>query len=296
MCFFFRYLHTCMYHECNSNILYISNSSALSNWLFPCSLSLFICIHCSAAPVWVHLNRLIHCQHPAATHQSIQLTLIYLRLPLLLLLLLLTTTYDNGNYTNPLGTRQRRRCSGSTRRALYCSPSLSFALMLCHEYQITNQCMKKFALIQMQKANQSIGPHDREEHQRTEPKSIKLLFFPLCVLAQHKIYFKLFSNCWLKPRVSCLVCCATQWGRQPGKQWGRHKKVTTTATMGRNKPRQKTTNTSLCKASTLFRVSVCVADSQNASTDLMIFYTIYANEARERDRETALLCSFLSAN
>lgn len=288
-----------IYVHMYATAIYISNSSALSNWLFPCSLSLFICIHCSAAPVRVHLNRLIHCQHPAATHQSIQLTLIYLRLPLLLLLLLLlTTTYDNGNYTNPLGTRQRRRCSGSTRRALYCSPSLSFALMLCHEYQITNQRMKKFALIQMQKANQSIGPHDREEHQRTEPKSIKLLFFPLCVLAQHKIYFKLFSNCWLKPRVSCLVCCATQSGRQPRRQWGRHKKVTTTATMGRNKPRQKTTNTSLCKASTLFRVSVCVcvADSQNASTDLMIFYTIYANEARERDRETALFCSFLSAN
>lgn len=70
----------------------------------------------------------------------------------------------------------------------------------------------------MQKANQSIGPHDREEHKRTEPKSIKLLFFPLCVLAQHKIYFKLFSNCWLKPRVSCLVCYATQWGRQPVRQ------------------------------------------------------------------------------
>lgn len=70
----------------------------------------------------------------------------------------------------------------------------------------------------MQKANQSIGPHDREEHKRTEPKSIKLLLFPLCVLAQHKIYFKLFSNCWLKPRVSCLVCCATQWGRQPVRQ------------------------------------------------------------------------------
>lgn len=295
MCFFFRYLHTCMYHECDSNILYISNSSALSNWLFPCSLSLFICIHCSAAPVRVHLNRLIHCQHPAATHQSIQLTLIYLRLPLLLLLLLLlTTTYDNGNYTNPLGTRQRRRCSGSTRRALYCSPSLSFALMLCHEYQITNQRMKKFALIQMQKANQSIGPHDREEHQRTEPKSIKLLFFPLCVLAQHKIYFKLFSNCWLKPRVSCLVCCATQWGRQ----WGRHKKVTTTATMGRNKPRQKTTNTSLCKASTLFRVSVCVcgrfAKCFHRPHDIL--YNLCKWGKRERERETALLCSFLSAN
>lgn len=279
--------------------MYIANSSALSNWLFPCSLSLFICIHCSAAPVWVHLNRLIHCQHPAATHQSIQLTLIYLRLPLLLLLLLLlTTTYDNGNYTNPLGTRQRRRCSGSTRRALYHSPSLSFALMLCHEYQITNQRMKKFALIQMQKANQSIGPHDREEHQRTEPKSIKLLFFPLCVLAQHKIYFKLFSNCWLKPRVSCLVCCATQWGRQPGKQWGRHKKVTTTATMGRNKPRQKTTNTSLCKASTLFRVSVCVWQIRKMlpPTSWYFIQFMQMRQERERDRETALLCSFLSAN
>lgn len=72
----------------------------------------------------------------------------------------------------------------------------------------------------MQKANQSIGPHDREEHKRTEPKSIKLLLFPLCVLAQHKIYFKLFSNCWLKPRVSCLVCYATQWGRQPSSEAG----------------------------------------------------------------------------
>lgn len=42
------------------------------------------------------------------------------------------------------------------------------------------------------------------------------------------------------------------------------------------------------------RISVCVVDSQNALTQLMIFYTItiYANEAREREKEGD--CSALS--
>lgn len=117
-------------------------------------------------------------------------------------------------------------------------------------------------------------------------------FFPLCVLAQHKIYFKLFSNCWLKPRVSCLVCCATQWGRQPGRHWGRRKKVTTTATMGRNKPRQKTTNTSLFKASTLFRVSVCVCVWQiRKMLPPTSWYFIQFMQMRQEREIERLLCS-----
>lgn len=58
--------------------------------------------------------------------------------------------------------------------------------------------------------------------------------------------------------------------------------------MGRNKPRQKTTNTSLCKASTLFRVRVWQIRKMLPPTSWYFIQFMQMRQERDRDR---LLCS-----